>query len=217
MLFPCYAAWVFSQNASADLKSKVDTIVVAAYQSASVSFPCKLGATQNKVKMLSWQDVDKCLNSANDRVNWEELSLQVQKIRGGGGYPSMDMPSVIESSLAAHAIPYNQVFRVKETKALLPLSNSLLKFLPVNSLMDLPVFNNSGNRVGTFSGVYIFEKAGTLSGNMQRHSLFQFTDPSGNMQSSPDHLLLDSYGVPWKEAESQPGFRLPADRLMPKH
>jgi hypothetical protein len=217
MLFPCYTAWGIGQNASADLKAKVDAVVAAAYQSASASFPCKLGAVQDKVKILRWQDIDKCLNYANDQVNWEELSLQIQKIRESSRYSSMDMLSVIESSLAAYVIPYNKVFRVKETKVLLPLSNSLLKFLPATSLMDLPVFNNSGNRVGTFSGVYIFEKAGAFSGNIQRHSLFQFTDPAGNMQSSPDRLLLDSYGVPWKDAESQPGFRLPPDRLMPKH
>jgi hypothetical protein len=216
MLFSGFPALLFGQNASADLKGKVDAIVSAAYQSASALFPCKLGAVQDKTKMLSWQDIDKCLNYANDRVNWEELSLQVRKIRETSGYPVMDLASAIESSLAAHAIPYNKVFRVKETAALLPLSNSLLKFLPANSLMDLPVFSHSGARIGTFSGVYIFEKEGVLSGTIQRHSLFQYTDPSGAIQSSPSSLLLDSFGVVWKDVQSQPGFQLPPDRLIPK-
>jgi hypothetical protein len=216
MLCSGFPALLFGQNSSADLKAKVDAIVSAAYQSASASFPCKLGAVYDKTKMLSWQDIDKCLNYANDRVNWEELSLQIRKIRETSGYLAMDLSSEIESSLAARAIPYNKVFRVKETAALLPLSNSLLKFLPAGSLMDLPVFSHSGARIGTFSGVYIFEKEGVLSGTMQRHSLFQYTDPSGNIQSSPSSLLLDSYGVVWKDVQSQLGFQLPSDRLIPK-
>jgi hypothetical protein len=214
MVFCGFPALLSGQNASADLKGKVDAIVSAAYQSASASFPCKLGAVKDKTNMLSWQDIDKCLNYANDRVNWEELVLQIRKIRENSRYPVMDLASEIESSLAAHAIPYNKVFRVKETAALLPLSNSLLKFLPANSLMDLPVFNHSGARVGTFSGVYIFEKEGVLSGTMQRHSLFQYTDSSGTIQSSPSSLLLDSYGVVWKDVQSQPGFQLPLGKLI---
>jgi hypothetical protein len=214
MLFCGFNALLFGQNTAADIKAKVDAIVSAAYQSASASFPCKLGAVQDKTKMLSWQDIDKCLNYANDRVNWGELVLQIRKIREAGGYPVMDLTSAIESSLAAHAIPYNKIFRVKETAALLPLSNSLLKFLPAGSLMDLPVFNHSGARIGTFSGVYILEKEGVLSGTIQRHSLFQYTGPSGNIQSSPSSLLLDSYGVVWKDVQSQPGFQLPSEKLI---
>jgi hypothetical protein len=210
-----FVASAFGQNPSGDLGAKVDAIVTVAYQAALEQFPCKLGA-HGKAKMLSWQAVDKCLNYANDRVNWEELSLQIQKIRESGGYQTMDVFAAVQSSLTAHAIPYNKVFRVKETEALLPLSNSLLKFLPADSLTDLPVFNNSGVRIGTFSGVYVFEKRGALSGNMQRHPLFQYTDSSGRMQSAPDRLLLDSYGVPWKDAQTQIGFRLPADKLTPK-
>jgi hypothetical protein len=98
---------------------------------------------------------------------------------------------------------------------LLPLHNTLLKFLPARSLTGLPVFNNSGKRIGTFSGVYQFEKEGVLSGTLQRHSLFKYTDPSGDLQYSPAGLLLDSYGVAWKDASSQPGFQLPPDRLIP--
>jgi hypothetical protein len=216
MLFSGFPALIFGQNASEDLKGKVDAIVSAAYQSASASFPCKLGAVRDKTKMLSWQDIDKCLNYAYDRVNWEELSSQIRKIRETSGRPAMDLTPIIESSLAAHALPYNKVFRAKETAALLPLSNSLLKFLPSGSLMDLPVFNHSGARIGTFSGVYIFEKEGVISGTLQRHSLFQYTGSSGNIQSSPSTLLLDSYGVVWKDVQSQPGFQLPPDRLVPK-
>jgi len=29
-------------------------------------------------------------------------------------------------------------------------------------------------------------------------------------------LLLDTFGVPWKDAVSQPGFRLPSDKIVLK-
>jgi len=83
-------------------------------------FPANWAQYTKKTRMLSWQDIDKCLNSANDRVNWEGLVSQIRKIRETGGSPVMDLASAIESSLADHAIPYNKVFRVKETEALLP-------------------------------------------------------------------------------------------------
>ena len=104
-------------------------------------------------------------------------------------------------------------FKVKDDKALLPLSNSVLKFLPADSLLDLPVTDKTGKKIGTFSGMYTFEKMGEISGTKQRHSLFQYTDVKGKMQSSSDRLLLDSFGVSWKDAVQQRGFRLPADRI----
>jgi hypothetical protein len=213
MLLALPAVSAYSQNPSADLKAKIDAVVSEAYQAAAANFPCKLKA-RGRAKMLRWQDVEKCLNNANDRVDWEALSLELQKIRENGRYQATDISSAVESSLSAHAIPYDRVFLVKEKKALLPLSNSLLKFLPADSLMDLPVYDKSGTRMGTFSGVYSFEKVGEISGVKNRYSLFQYTDLRGRMQAAPDRLLLDSFGVPWEGAISQPGFRLPSDRLL---
>jgi hypothetical protein len=204
------------QSSLEDLRAKVDTVVAAAYQSALARFPCELKA-KGKAKMLRWQDVEKCLNSANDRVDWEDLSRQLRQIRENGGFQTIDLTSAVESSLSAQALPYSKVFSVKDIDALLPLSSSLLKFLPADSLVDLPVYDKSGKRIGTFSGVYTFEKVGEISGVRHRHSLFQYTDMNGNIQASPDLLLLDSFGIPWKGAISQPGFRLPSERLIPKH
>jgi len=211
-----FSAAGFGQDPPADLKAKIDAVVSEAYQTASAKFPCKLGGG-GEGKMLSWKTVDKCLNEANDRVDWETLALRIQKIQEDGGYRKDAIAPVIEASLAAHAIPYNKVFRVKEPRALLPLSNSLLKFLPGNSLLDLPVYDRSGSRVGTFAGIYVFEKFGEISGTTQRHTLFQYTDLNGKMQASQDRLLLDSFGITWNGADRQSGFQLPADRLIPKH
>ncbi len=205
----------YGQSLSEDLKTKIDALISAAYQAAAVKFPCKLKA-RGKAKMLSWQDVGKCLNNANDRVDWEGLSLQLQKIREESRLQAMDMSAAVESSLSTHAIPYEKVFQVGEKRALLPLSNSLLKFLPPDSLLNLPVYDKSGTRIGTFSGSYSFEKTGDISGVRNRLALFQYTDLNGKIQAAAEKLLLDSYGIPWHAAVSEPGFRLPSDKLTLK-
>jgi hypothetical protein len=216
MFLSGFAAPGWSQSSSSGLKAKVDAVIDAAYSSASASFPCKLKA-KGKARMLRWQDVDECLNAAFDRVSWDEAFRQLQEIREKGKYDYTEMLLAIEDSLAAHSLPFNKVFLVKEKKALLPLSNSLLKFLPKDSLVDLPVYDRSGAKTGVFAGVYRFEKYGQLSGNRYRQSLFQYVDLNGRIQVPPDKLLLDSFGVPWIELDSQPGFQLPGDKLILKN
>lgn len=219
MLLLCFSPFGFGQNPSVAVQVQIDDLISGAYQSASIKFPCKLKA-RGKPKMLRWEDADKCLNNANNRVDWEELSAKLQSIRKSYGLQAIDLISAIESSLAARAIPYEKIFQVKEkdVEALLPLSNSLLKYLPPDSLLDLPVYSKEGDRVGSFSGVYSYERSGGLAmANSFKISLFQYTDQNGRMQAPTGRLLMDSYGVPWKGALKQAGFRLPSDKLIPKH
>jgi hypothetical protein len=212
MVSVVFAAAGFCRSLPEDLQQQVDAVVQEMYQSASTKFPCELKAG-GKPKMLRWQSADKCLNLAYERVDWEYISSRLQEIQKKSRNESADFLSAVEASLSAHAVIYDKVFKVKDEKALLPLSNSVLKFLPVDSLMDLPVTDKTGKKIGTFSGTYTFEKIGEISGTKQHHSLFQYTDVSGKMQSSSDKLLLDSFGVAWKDAVQQRGFRLPADKI----
>jgi hypothetical protein len=201
------------QTSSSQIRSRVDAVVLKAYESASAQFPCKAKA-DGKPKMVRWQDVAKCLNNAYDRVDWEDVSQQLQAIRKEFGVQAGEMLSLAESCLSSHTLPFEKVFIVKDERALLPLSNSLLKFLPETSLPNLPVFERAlKKQVGTFSGLYSFDKSGELSGNRSRLVLFQYTDLKGNIHSAAERLLLDQFGVPWKDAKSQPGFRLPPDKL----
>jgi hypothetical protein len=123
--------------------------------------------------------------------------------------------------MSAHAIPYNRVFKVKKKDALLPLSNTVLKFLPDGSLMDLPVFSKRlKEQIGTFAGAFTYERSGGLSAaTTYRLSMFQYKDTKGDLQmpSLQNRLLLDSFGVPWEEASTQPGFRLTIDKLTVKY
>ena len=211
----CLASSGMCQDAGNDMKAKLDEMIAKAYRSAAEKFPCKV-KTRRNTEIMQWQQVDSCLNEASDRVDWEGLSRQIQDLRRSSGYSSTDMSAAVESSLSAHAISYDKVFSVKDVDALLPLTNSLLKFLPEGSLMDFPVYEKSGKQIGTFSGAYSFEKTGGLTeGNVFRMASFQYTDREGNIQnpSTLNRLLLDSYGVSWKGAISQPGFRLYSDKL----
>jgi hypothetical protein len=207
-----FASAGFCQSLTTDLHKQVDAVVQEAYQKASAKFPCELKAG-GKPKMLRWQSADKCLNLAYESVDWENISRRLQEIQVKGRNESADFLSTVEAALSAHAVIYDKVFIVKDDKALLPLSNSVLKFLPADSFLDLPVTDKTGKKIGTFSGIYTFEKMGEISGKKQRHFLFQYTDVKGEMQSSSDRLLLDSFGVSWKDAVQQRGFRLPADKI----
>jgi hypothetical protein len=213
MLAMGFALPASGQISSPDVKSKIDTVIVQAYQSASGQFPCKL-KSGGKARMLRWQQVAECLNDAYDRVDWEGISRQLQTVRKESGLTANDLLGMAEMSLSAHALPYKKVFSVKEMRALLPLSSSLLKFLPEGSLQNLPVIDKSGEKVGTFAGTYAFEKTGSISGTKSQLIQFQYTDLGGKIQGSPERLLLDSFGVPWKESMSQPGFRMPANKII---
>jgi hypothetical protein len=203
-----------AQEIPKPLNDKIDAIIVGAYEIAAAQFPCKIGTT-GKFRMMRWQSVDRCLNGAAERVDWEGVSKQLEALRVEPTRVSInDFAAAVDVSLSSHAIPYERLFKIKDDRALMPLTNSLLRFLPADSLHDVAVIDKSGSHVGTFFGVYSFERQGGLAtANTYRLTLFQYTDNTGNVQSATDRLLLDSFGVPWKDARSQPGYRLTADKL----
>ncbi|PYV15671.1 MAG: hypothetical protein DMG07_09275 [Acidobacteria bacterium] len=200
---------------AAGLKEKIDPVIEGAYRSALDGLPCRI-KTRGKPKMLRWEEVDRCLNTAAGRVDWPALARELESIRAAVRVvPAIEFNAAVEASLSAQAQSFEKVFAVKDDESLLPLTNSVLKFIPQDSLQNLPVFNRVGDEVGTFLGPYSYERTGGLaSANTYRLTLFQYTDRNGNVQSANDKLLLDSFGVPWKRAAAQPGFRLPAEKLF---
>jgi len=205
----------WGQEPAKEVKDKIDQAIQSAYQTASAGFPCKL-KSKGKPKMLRWEEVDRCLNSAAERVDWDALRRELESLRAASRVSAEEFRGTVESGLSHHALTYERAFAVKNPEALLPLTNSLLKFLPADSLEDVPVFDRVGTQVGTFLGTYSYERSGGLaSANTYRLALFQYTDRNGNVQPAGDKLLLDSFGVPWKEAQNRRGFRLPSDKLFP--
>ncbi len=212
------AVWpVTSQEPTADFTGQVNALVARAYREAAGSFPCEI-KTRGKPRMLRWENVDRCLADAANRVDWEGLAAELAEIRETAGKSSAGgFESAVQKALDANALRYDQVFTVKNNDSLLPLTNSLLKYLPPDSLLNLPVIDKVGTDLGTFAGTYAYERTGGLaSANTYRLIVFQYKDHNGSMQSASDKLLLDSFGVPWKQASSQAGFRLPSDRLQPR-
>lgn len=164
--------------------------------------------------MLRWEDVDGCLNNAAAaKVDWQSLSIRLRELRDGiRDLSAIEFAATVEPVLARHAVPFEKMFIVKDERALLPLTNSVLRFLPAGSLQDAPVFDKVGTLMGTFAGVYSYESSG--SGNPYHLYLFQYADRNGEFKTAPGRLLLDSFGIPWKEARNHPGFRLSADKLL---
>jgi hypothetical protein len=200
-----------------DVLEKIDAAVASAYKTASAKLPCKIG-TGGKLHMLHWQDVDKCMSQAISLVNWQELSRQLESIRPRN-VSEGDFAVAVENSLSKNALPYEKVFRVNDEQALLPLTNPILKYLPPNSLRDLPVIDQRGAQIGTFAGVYFFERAGgTVSGGAYRLALFQYVDLKGKLEVPTTRQLRDFRGTPlfgvrWIKVMAQAGFRLPSEKL----
>ncbi len=193
---------------SQEVVDQIDAAVTGAYAAALAKLPCKVGL-RSKPKMLRWQDVDKCLSQAALRASWDAVETQLRSVRPAG-VSEDEFEAVIEVSLSKHALAYDQLFRVKNKEALLPLTNSILKYLPPDSLKDLPVYDQSGKPIGTFAGTFLHEHEGGMTDASL--TLFQFADPQGKIQAPAERLLLDTYGVPWAQAATRPGFRLPNSR-----
>jgi hypothetical protein len=197
-----------------ETSAAIEAAVLSAYRAASAGFPCQIKG-RGKPKMMRWEEVDKCLNDAVNKVDWPAFSRQLGNARSGAGKitPS-DFNSAVDASLSEHALLYESVFAVKASEILLPLTNSLLRLVPADSLTGLPVTDKVGHQVGSFTGVYSYERSGGLaSANMFRLVLFQYTDRNGQVQPSSERLLLDSFGVPWGEARTRKGFRLTMEKL----
>jgi hypothetical protein len=198
-----------------ETSAAIDAAVLNAYRAAAAGFPCEVKG-RGKPKMMRWEQVDRCLNDAANRVDWPAFSRQLETARSGTAEVTpAEFNAAVQASLSEHALPYDSVFVVKtKDEMLLPLTNSLLRFVPDDALTGLPVSDKVGTQVGTFTGLYAYERSGGLaSANMFRLVLFQYTDKNGHVQSSSGRLLLDSFGVPWKDARSKKGFRLTMEKL----
>jgi hypothetical protein len=203
-----------SQQLGKEVQEKLESIVTATYKAATADFPCKV-KTRGKLRVIRWQDTDKCLNDAVNRVDWEALSAELAPLRAASGqHPAADFNAAVDAAFSAHALAYEKVFALKRDDAHLPLTNSVLRYLPADSLEDVPVIDKTGRQVGTFAGTYLSERTGGLAtANTYRLALFQYKDANGNMQSPNEKLLLDSFGVPWGAVKGQPGFRLTIEKL----
>jgi hypothetical protein len=201
-----------------EVADKIDAIVALAYQAAAAKLPCKV-STQAGYPMLRWQNVDKCLDQAQNRIDWDAFVEKLNAARPAH-VSREEFAVAVGKSLDQQAIPYNRFFKVKSKKAILPLTNSILKYLPPEALTDQPVYDQKGKvQLGTFLSVFYYEHQGGLaSANAYRLTQFQYKDKQGKIQvplsGSADRILYDNFGVPWDKIMALPGFRLTHKKLQ---
>jgi hypothetical protein len=210
-----FSASMAAAQSNAEINKKIDELVAPSFQTAISSFPCKV-KTHGKTKLLDLEQVDLCMNGAADKVDWPVLSAKIEELRLSlRGWTKEDMYTAVEAVLAKHALPYSKIFTIEQPKATLPLSHTILKYLPGDSLRGLRIIDKSGKEFGTFLSVFFYEHSGgTGTGLPYTLAYFQYKDRDERMQTAPDKLLRDNYGIPWQAAKDHPGFCLDVNRLQ---
>jgi hypothetical protein len=136
--------------------------------------------TRGKPRVAKWELVDKTLNN-------------VSKSLGG---------LTCEYS-------FGQLFRTKHEELYFPLTNSLVRLVPDESLAGIEVFNEELERIGLFEGKVRFEKSGNLyARSSYTIYYFQFRTESGKLESVPRQMnLLDRYLVRWADIRDKVALR----------
>ncbi len=89
---------------------------------------------------------------------------------------------------------FQEVFSLTRPDAYFPVLSNLLKLVPEESLIGLPVFGRDGTLMGHFENLVIFQKRGSY--NYSRY-YFQFRDGNDELQSAGNPNLIDiSNGKP---------------------
>ena len=97
-------------------------------------------------------------------------------------------------------IKFQEIFRTDREELYIPLTNNLVRLVPEATLKGLPIFDQSGARLGEYENRVSYNRSGGLY-RVESYTLFyfQFKDTQGDLQSSGNHLLLDDFLVPWSD------------------
>lgn len=147
-------------------------------------------------------------------------SMQPKKIKSRGKprvakWQDVDATLAKLGNLDSKSKPTNLLFKdifSMDDSVLFPLTNSVLKYAPDASLVNVPVYNKKGELLGKFASKYVYEKTGGLQGR-RSYSLvyFQYVDKNNQNQTSGGAgLLLDSFCVKWGDIKDRTGFTLEA-------
>jgi hypothetical protein len=139
----CTLGPVQGQELPGQMKEKIDSLVSQAYTTAAQGFPCRM-KTRGKARMFRWEEVDRCLNDAAARIDWDALAGQLQELRTSTYGISRDaFAAELDKAFSAHALIFDKVFTSKDPKARLPLTNSPAlrsahspECLPMNAAAD---------------------------------------------------------------------------------
>jgi len=137
--------------------------------STEFNIPIKL-KTRGKPKMARWEQVDEILNGIGQKL--ERASCE---------------------------FTFGELFRYgKEEEVYFPLTNTVVRVVPEQSLSGIKVYNNDGDLLGFYANKVRYERSGGLEFN-QTYSLyyFQYSDLADKLQSVGHRLLLDDFAIRW--------------------
>ena len=121
------------------------------------------------------------------RARWE----QVDEVLTGLSDDLRGMPCQIK---------FEEIFRTDKEELYIPLTNNLVRVVPETILQGLPVFNQSGERLGEYDHRVSYQRTGGLyASDSYVLYYFQYKDTEGEVESSGNHLLLDEFLVRWSD------------------
>ncbi len=117
------------------------------------------------------------------RARWE----QVDEVLTGLSEDLRGMPCELK---------FEEIFRTDKEELYIPLTTTLVRVVPETLLKGLPIFNQSGERLGEYESRVSYQRSGGLYAT-DSYTLYYFLykDIEGEVESSGNHLLLDEYLV----------------------
>ncbi len=142
-----------------------------------MKLPRKL-KTRGKPRMGRWEVVDKTLNELSQRLQGKSCRLT-----------------------------FGQIFDNGRDDVLFPLTNTVVRIVPEESLSGLTVITREGNELGPYQGRVRFDRSGGLYA-LDKYTLyyFQYRGSDSQVHAAGTRLLLDEFGVRWSELRNRVAF-----------
>ena len=141
---------------------------------ADLKLPTKF-KTRGKPRVGKWEDVDKVLNALDKKLEVMQCSFT-----------------------------FSEVFKQNREDVYFPVTNSVVRIVPEDSLMGLTVFTKEEFELGEYAGAVRYEKSGGLYAQ-KSYSLFyfQYMGKDSNLHSVGSRLLLDDFVVKWDDIKDR--------------
>ena len=103
-------------------------------------------------------------------------------------------------------LTFGEIFAVPSPQALFPLTNTVVRLAPEESLSGLTVRDERGRELGAYRFKYSFTSS---KGKTYTLWCFQYETPEGRLQQTGHALLLDRWLARWTEIASRVLVRFP--------
>jgi len=132
--------------------------------------------TRGKPKVGKWERVDEILNEVGQKMEAAQCELS-----------------------------FGELFRNKKEEELyFPITNTLLRVVPEESLKGVKVYRKDGELLGVYTNRSLYERSGGLQLKKSYTSYyFQYEDLSKKVQSVGHRLLLDDFVVRWIDIKNR--------------